>query len=187
MGGAFQLTPAGLQRLLRACTALRSLAADGSTIQDAAFSGLLGQPEGAAAGSRDGGGGAEQPGASAAVAPFAARRWRQPGSAPLQQLERLSLRGCLFLRGSLLGDLAAACPALARLDLAGCGLALKCAACWLGWLRGAQLCGHRCRPSECRHPARMCHAPPALLPHPPPLHAACPAACTQTLRRCCRA
>lgn len=76
-------------------------------------------------GSRGGGSGAEQPGTSAAAASFAPLERRQPGGAPLQRLERLSLRGCLFLRGGLLADLAAACPALACLDLMGCGLALK--------------------------------------------------------------
>lgn len=142
IGGAFLLTPFGLQRVLRACTALRSLAADGSTLQDSAFA-QLGEPlealfpvevglEKLAAAYRQ----PQQPlagepsTAAAATAlqpqpqPPSPRR-QQPVAAPLQQLERLSLRGCMFLRGELLGSLAAACPVLTFLDVAGCCLALE--------------------------------------------------------------
>lgn len=114
IGGAFQLTPAGLAAALRACPGLRHLAADGSTLQDAAFACLLAPPGGALRGSSGGFGSGTMGGPCAA-----------PGHAPLQQLEGLSLRGCLFLRGAFLADLAAACPRLASLDLAGCGLALQ--------------------------------------------------------------
>lgn len=146
IGGAFLLTPFGLQRVLRACTALRSLAADGSTLQDSAFAQLgeplealfpvevgleklaaarrqpqqplAGEPSAAAAAT------ALQPQPQPQPQPPSPRR-QQPAAAPLQLLERLSLRGCMFLRGELLGSLAAACPVLTFLDLAGCCLALE--------------------------------------------------------------
>jgi hypothetical protein len=117
LGGAFQLSSGGVARALRACPALRRLAADGSTLQDAAFD--VGPPSGAAAAGSSRGAdesGAQPSGALAAAAPH---------PAPLQHLESLSLRGCLFLRGGLLASLAAACPSLACLDLADCALALK--------------------------------------------------------------
>lgn len=124
ISGAFQLSTAGVQRALLACPALRQLAADGSTLQDAAFAALL------SAAALEQGGSAGASGSSSSIAMAAClslsscRRPVATGS-PLQQLESLSLRGCLFLRGSLLADLAAACPRLASLDVAGCGLALK--------------------------------------------------------------
>lgn len=114
IGGAFQLTPAGLQRALRCCTALRSLAADGSTVQDAAFA-VLARPSNA-----DGSGSSSSP-EGRLCAPLGSPQAVGP---PLQQLQSLSLRGCPFLRGSLLADLAAACPKLASLDMADCALAL---------------------------------------------------------------
>lgn len=117
IGGAFQLTPEGLAAALRACPALRHLAADGSTLQDAAFAGLL---AGACGGSGGDSGSSSSTNTRSVFGPRTA-----PSCAPLQQLEGLSLRGCLFLRGRMLADLAAACPRLASLDLAGCGLALQ--------------------------------------------------------------
>lgn len=113
IGGAFQLSTAGVQAALRACAALRQLAADGSTLQDDAFSGLAQAP------------GAGEQSSSSAAALVAAPCGSPRSCAPLQKLESLSLRGCLFLRGTLLADLAAACPHLTSLDLASCGLALK--------------------------------------------------------------
>lgn len=143
LGGAFQLTAEGVHGALRACTALRSLAADGSTLQDAAFSGLAppsgggsGDSEGAdhtaAASGSSGSVSSGSKGPSAMVvcgdgdgcgSPTA---WtlRSHPAPPLHRLEQLSLRGCMFLRGGLLADLAA-CPHLSSLDLAGCSLALK--------------------------------------------------------------
>lgn len=121
LGGAFQLSSGCVARALRACPALRSLAADGSTLQDDAFAFTAEGPHAGpmmASGSQ----GAAEAGRSPAPAPA-------PGlgdfPAPLQRLEALSLRSCLFLRGGLLGSLAAACPSLTSLDLADCGLALK--------------------------------------------------------------
>jgi hypothetical protein len=125
ISGAFQLSTAGVQRALLACPALRQLAADGSTLQDAAFAVLLS----AAAFGQGGSAGTSSSNSSgtAMTACLSLSSCRLPVSigSPLQQLESLSLRGCLFLRGGLLADLAAACPRLASLDVAGCGLALK--------------------------------------------------------------
>lgn len=122
ISGAFQLSSGGLAAALRACRALRRLAANGSTLQDAAFAAVL-QPAGLPGGG-DGhdvtaqgassGGGAGLPPTPVDMAP-----------PPLCLLESLSLRGCLFLRGSLLADLAEGCPSLVSLDLAGCCLAFK--------------------------------------------------------------
>lgn len=143
LGGAFQLSTEGVQGALRACTALRSLAADGSTLQDAAFAGLAAPQAAAAPSGSDAGGssgaeagssgsGSKGPaamlvcgaGAASCGSPMAWTPRSRP-AAPLQRLERLSLRGCMFLRGGLLADLAAACPELSSLALAGCSLALK--------------------------------------------------------------
>ncbi len=141
ISGAFLVTSAGLRRVLCACTALRSLCADGSTVENAAFA-RLGDPQ------QDASHAAEMqmddsnhslagpqppvnhPGEPSSSGAAAQRQQLglqrlQPAGAPLQRLERLSLRGCMFLSAGVLADLAAACPALSYLNLAGCGLALK--------------------------------------------------------------
>ncbi len=129
ISGAFQLSSGALAAVLRACRVLRRLAADGSTLQDAAFAAAL-QP-GEAQGMGDGGVVAAQGSASdghGGCIHSGASLLRMPASLaspPLCRLESLSLRGCLFLRGSLLADLAQGCPALTSLDLAGCCLAFK--------------------------------------------------------------
>lgn len=113
IGGAWQLSSEALAAALHACPELRHLAADGSTLRDDAFAALL-----AAA--------AQQPGDAAASSSTAVPRpLAAAGGLSLRHLRTLSLRGCLFLRGTLLADLAAASPHLEALDLAGCGLALK--------------------------------------------------------------
>lgn len=129
ISGAFQLTSGELAAALRACRALRCLVADGSTLQDAAFAAALQRCEAAAKGvgrhdaaqgaisSSSGGGGGLGCGLPQASAGLALP--------PLRLLESLSLRGCLFLRGGLLADLADGCPALVSLDLADCGLSFK--------------------------------------------------------------
>ncbi|KAI3428195.1 hypothetical protein D9Q98_006575 [Chlorella vulgaris] len=119
IGSAFQLTSHAMQRTLRSCLALRHLAADGSTLQDSAFSCGPVHP---AAGSSAAGS------SSHSVSMLDAPLHSSPAAAmcaPLRRLETLSLRGCLFLRGCLLADLAQACPALASLNLADCALALN--------------------------------------------------------------
>jgi hypothetical protein len=126
ISGAFQLTSAGLQGALGCCPVLRRLAADCSMLQDDALNAVL-------LGSCTCGSGAAGDCAladSQATGSLASMQQGRVGKGPwvapppLARLESLSLRGCLFLRGSLLAGLAA-CPALTHLDLAHCALALR--------------------------------------------------------------
>ena len=125
VGGAFQLTAAGVQCALRASPALRHLAADGSTLQDDAFRLAAAPDASSSSSSSSGSGDAERPDVLACAGALQLSHAAPCCASPLRQLESLSLRGCMFLRGGLLADLAAACPALTALDLAGCGMALK--------------------------------------------------------------